>query len=52
MIAKMMEALDGERFDIIMEKTLKGMTRVMIWGCLPFFICLDPYVHKLTEMLF
>ncbi|MCI4060442.1 hypothetical protein MMK25_32705, partial [Bacillus cereus] len=26
MIAKMMEALDGERFDIIMEKTLKGMT--------------------------
>ncbi|MGF7532919.1 hypothetical protein AAGG74_04100 [Bacillus mexicanus] len=38
MIAKMMEALDGDRFDILMEKTLKKMTHVMIWGCLPYFL--------------
>ncbi|UQZ46372.1 hypothetical protein M1D69_10090 [Bacillus sp. PK3-037] len=38
MIAKMMEALDGERFDMVMEKTLKGMTHVMMWGCLPYFL--------------
>lgn len=38
MMTKMMALLDGDGFDIVLEKVLKGMSFVIFAGCLPWFL--------------
>ncbi|MED1018114.1 hypothetical protein [Bacillus atrophaeus] len=38
MITKMMAALDGDGFDLMMEKVLKTMSYIMFIGCFPYFL--------------
>ncbi|MDN4142189.1 hypothetical protein QWT70_13655 [Bacillus velezensis] len=38
MMTKMMVLLDGDGFDIVLEKVLKGMSFVIFAGCLPWFL--------------
>ncbi|ARW07139.1 hypothetical protein [Bacillus atrophaeus] len=38
MITKMMAALDGDGFDLMMEKVLKIMSYIMLIGCFPYFL--------------
>ncbi|MDA7025687.1 hypothetical protein PJ311_03550 [Bacillus sp. CLL-7-23] len=40
MIRKMIEMLDGECFDLLMEKVLKVMFGLIMCGCFPYFLFL------------
>ncbi|MFN2745709.1 MULTISPECIES: hypothetical protein [Bacillus] len=40
MIQKMIAALDGDGFDLMLEKVLKVMFGFILFGCFPYFLYL------------
>ncbi|MGN9865096.1 hypothetical protein [Bacillus swezeyi] len=40
MIQKTIEAIDGDGFDLMLERVLKAMFGIILFGCFPYFLYL------------